>query len=58
VVITFRERLRGLQRGVVEGGATPPELPAPSESNPPGEEQVLGLDLPVVRDDDGMTRPF
>jgi hypothetical protein len=36
----------------------PPEVPAPSESNPQGEEQVLGLDSLVVRDDDGLTRPF
>jgi hypothetical protein len=45
------------KRGVVEGGVTPPEVPAPSESNPQGEEQVLGLDSLVVRDDDFMTRP-
>jgi hypothetical protein len=31
---------------------------APSESNPQGEEKVLGLDSTVVRDDDGLTRPF
>jgi hypothetical protein len=37
-VITFRGRHRGSQRGVVEGGATCPEVPAPSESNPQGEE--------------------
>jgi hypothetical protein len=42
----------------MEGGATPPEVPAPSESNPQGEEQVLGMDSLVVRDDDGLTRPF
>jgi hypothetical protein len=36
----------------------PPEIPAPSESNPQGEEQVLGLHLLIVRDDDGLTRPF
>jgi hypothetical protein len=37
----------------------PPEVPAPSESNPQGEEQVLGLDSIVVRDDDdGLTRSF
>jgi hypothetical protein len=57
-VISIRGRHRGSQRGVVEGGATPPEVPAPSESNPQGEEQVLGLDSIVVRDDDGLTRSF
>jgi hypothetical protein len=36
----------------------PSEVPAPSESNPPREEQVPGLDSLVVRDDDGLTRPF
>jgi hypothetical protein len=58
VVISIRGRHRGSQRGVVEGGATPPEVPAPSESNPQGEEQVLGLDSIVVMDDDGLTRSF
>jgi hypothetical protein len=58
VVISFRGCLRGSQRGAVEGGVMPPEVPAPSESNPQGEEQVLGLDSLVVRDDDGLTRPF
>jgi hypothetical protein len=58
VVITFRVSLRGLQRGSVEGGVTPPEVPAPLELNTQGEEQVLGLDSLVVRDDDGLTRPF
>jgi hypothetical protein len=57
VVTTFRGFLSGSQRGVVEGGVTPPEVLAPSESNPQGEEQVLGLDLLVVRDDDVLTRP-
>jgi hypothetical protein len=37
---------------------TPLEVSAPSESNPQGEEQVLGLDSLDVRDDDGLTRPF
>jgi len=41
--------------GVVEGGATPPEVPEPLESNSQGEEQVLGLDSIVVKDDDGLT---
>jgi hypothetical protein len=36
----------------------PPEVPAPSESNPQGEEQVLGMDPIVIRDDDGLTRSF
>jgi hypothetical protein len=36
----------------------PPEVPTPSESNPQGEEQVLGLDSIVVRDEDGLTRSF
>jgi hypothetical protein len=58
VVILTRGRHEGSQRGVVEGGATPPEVSAPSESNPQWEEQVLGLDSIVVRDDDGVTRSF
>jgi hypothetical protein len=36
----------------------PPEVFAPSESNPQGEEQVLGPDSLAVRDDDGLKRPF
>ena len=58
MAIAFRGCLRGLQHGVVEGGATPTEVPTPLESNPQGEEKVLGLDSHVVRDDDGLTRPF
>jgi hypothetical protein len=58
VVIAFRGCLRGSQCGAMEGGATPPEVPAPLDSNPLGEDQVLGLDSLVVRDDDGLTRPF
>jgi hypothetical protein len=34
----------------------PPEVPASSESDPQGEEQVLGLDSIVLGDDDGLTR--
>jgi hypothetical protein len=30
----------------------------PSESDAQGEEQVLGLDSLVVRDDGGLTRSF
>jgi hypothetical protein len=58
VVIAFRGCLRGLQHGAMERGVTPPEVPASSKSNPQGEEQVLGLDSLVVRDDDVLTRPF
>jgi hypothetical protein len=36
----------------------PPEVPALLESNPQGEEQVLGLDPIFVMDDDGMKRSF
>jgi hypothetical protein len=57
-VISIRGHHRGSQRGVMEGGVTPPEVPTPSESNPQGEEQVLGMDSIVVRDDDGLTRSF
>jgi len=43
----------------MEGSAIPPEVLAPSDSNPPkGEEPILGLYSLVVRDDDGLTRPF
>jgi hypothetical protein len=42
----------------MEGGAMPLEVPAPPNSNPQGEGQVLGMDSLVVRDDDGLTRPF
>ena len=58
MVILTRGRHEGSQRGVVEGGATLPEVSAPSESNPQWKEQVLGLDSIVVRDDDGLTRSF
>jgi hypothetical protein len=57
-VILIRVCHRGSQRGAVEGGATPPEVPTPSKSNPQGEGQVLGLDSISVRDDDGLTRSF
>lgn len=57
-MISIRVRHRGSQRGVMEGGTTPPEVPTPSDSNPQGEGQVLGLDSIVVRDDDGLIRPF
>jgi hypothetical protein len=40
----------------MEGGATPPEVLVTSESKPQLEEQVLGMDLIVVMDDDGLTR--
>jgi hypothetical protein len=36
----------------------PPEVLSPSESNPHGEERVLGMDSHVVKDDFGLTRPF
>jgi hypothetical protein len=42
----------------MEGGATPPEVSATSESNPQGEKKVLGMDSLALRDDDGVTRPF
>jgi hypothetical protein len=42
----------------MEGGAMPPEVSAPSESNPQGEEQFLRIDLIVIRDDDGLERSF
>jgi hypothetical protein len=58
VVILIRGHHRGSQHGVMEGGTTPPEVPTPLESNPQGEEQVLGMDPIVVRDDDGLTRTF
>ena len=45
-----------MQRGVMEGGVMPPEVPAPSDFNRQGEKQVLGLDLIVVRDGVGLTR--
>ena len=56
--ITFRGQLRGSRRGAVEGGATPPEVSAPSESNPQGEEQVFGQEPIAVRDVDGLKRSF
>jgi hypothetical protein len=54
----IRGRHKGSQCGVMVGGATPLEVPAPSESNPQGEGKVLGLDLIVVSDDDGLKRSF
>jgi hypothetical protein len=36
----------------------PPEVPAPSESNPQGKEQVLGIDPIILMDDDGLKRSF
>jgi hypothetical protein len=58
VVTAFRGFLRGSQRGVLEEGMMPLEVLAPSELNPQGEEQVLGLDSIDFRDDDGLRRPF
>jgi hypothetical protein len=58
VVTAFRGCLRGSQRDAMEGGVTHLEVPTPLELNPQGEEQVLGLDSLVVRDDDGLRMPF
>jgi hypothetical protein len=52
-VISIRGNQKGLRHGFVEGRATPPEVPTPSESKPQGEEEVLGLDSNVLRDSDG-----
>jgi hypothetical protein len=57
-MILIRGCHRGSQRGVVEGGVTPPEVSAPSDSNSQGEEEVIGLDLIDVRDDYGLTKSF
>jgi len=42
----------------MEGGVMSLEVLMTSKYNPMGEEQVLGLDLIAVRDDDGLTRPL
>jgi hypothetical protein len=57
-VISFSGCHRCSQCGAIEGGVMPPKFLAPSKSNRQWEEQVLGPDLLVVRDDDGLTRPF
>jgi hypothetical protein len=42
----------------MKGGVTPPKVSVPSESNPHGEEKVLGLASIAVMDDDDLTRSF
>jgi hypothetical protein len=42
----------------VEGGATPPEVPTPSESNPQGEATSPWARFASCKGDDGQTRPF
>jgi hypothetical protein len=42
----------------MDGNVMPTEVSHPWSLTPKGEEQVLGLDSLVARDDGGMTRSF